>query len=94
MVTKDTIRKIIDFIDDYPDKTGKAFLAPPEANALPESAGILKDSKYSKELLFGKILRDGQIPPACQESEKRVAGRYYPQKSLCNKNKIRTEKRP
>ena len=82
MVTQDTIRKIIDFIDDYPEITGKAFITPPKANALLESAGILKDSKYSKELLFGKILRDGQIPPACQESEKRETERFRTQKEL------------
>ena len=82
MVTKDTIRKIIDFIDDYPDKTGKAFLAPPEANALLEKAGILKDSKHRRGLPLRNILRDGQIPQACQESEKRETERFRTQKEL------------
>jgi hypothetical protein len=75
MVKQDTIRKIIAFIDDYPEKTGKAFITPPEANALPESAGILKDSKHRRGLPLGKILKDVLIPHACQESDKRVAGR-------------------
>jgi hypothetical protein len=79
MVNQDTIRKIIAFIDDYPEKTGKAFITPPEANALLEKAVILKDSKYSKGLPFGKILKDGLIPHAYQESEKRVVGRYRTQ---------------
>ncbi|MEJ2051310.1 MAG: hypothetical protein P8Y60_15980 [Calditrichota bacterium] len=83
MVTQDTIRKIIDFIDDYPEITGKAFITPPEANALPESAGILKDSKYSKGLPFGKILRDGLIPQAWQESGKMSRWKIpHPKESL------------
>ena len=80
MVTQDTIRKIIAFIDDYPEKTGKAFITPPEANALPESAGILKDSKHRRGLPLRNILRDGQIPQAWQESEKRETERFRTQK--------------
>ena len=80
MVTQDTIRKIIAFIDDYPEITGKAFINPPEANARPEKAGILKDSKYKKGILLRNILRDGQIPQAWQESEKRETERFRTQK--------------
>lgn len=63
-------RYIIQFIDDYLEKTGKAFTNPVEANALLEKAGILKDCSSRPGKPLRDILRNGELPHAYQPSGK------------------------
>lgn len=91
MVSQDTIRKIITFIDDHIEKTGKTFIDPVEGNQLLERAGILNDSKHRPGLPLRNILRAGLIPHACQRAGKGSSWIIPPSKSSV---KIRSNKVP
>ena len=64
------IRKIIEAMDSEIVATGKEFLTPPEANAMLERKGLLKDSILRPGLPLRRLLRKGKIPHAFQEGGK------------------------
>ena len=64
------IRRIIEAIDSEIDATGSEFLTPPEANAMLERKGLVKDRKERPGLPLRRLLRKGRIPHAFQKGGK------------------------
>lgn len=60
------IRKIIEAIDSEIVATGRKSLTPPEANAMLERKGLLKDRRQRPGLPLRRLLREGKIPHAFQ----------------------------
>jgi hypothetical protein len=75
------IRKIIEAIDSEIDATGKEFLTPPEANAMLERRGLLKDREQRRGLYLRRLLRKGKIPHAFQVGGKGTRWRILHSKS-------------
>ena len=74
-VTGPDVPRIIEFLDDHLQRTGKPHLTPPEANQLLEEAGLLDDRPSRSGLPLRRLLRDGLIPHAYQPSGK--YGRWF-----------------
>ena len=69
------IERIIQFIDEYLEESGRPYLNPPEANSLLDHAGILADREDHSGFRLRQLLRKGLIPHAFQPSGKH--GRWY-----------------
>jgi 5-methylcytosine-specific restriction protein A len=61
------VLKIIDFIDNHLDQTGRKEVTPVEANRLLDMAGLLADRPARPGAPLRAILRQGLIPHAYQE---------------------------
>ncbi|MDE6715232.1 MAG: hypothetical protein K2J74_01990 [Muribaculaceae bacterium] len=56
-------------LDDYMAKNNLAFITPPDANAVLEKAGLLRDSKARRGAPLRILLRDGKFNNAVRDKE-------------------------
>lgn len=64
------IKEIIDCLDSFLAGTGRQSIAPPEANALLEKKGLLRDSDQRQGKPLRRLLREGRLPHAFQSGGK------------------------
>lgn len=65
----DNVQKIIECLDKWLETNGETSLTPPQANAILEREGILKNSNARRGLPLREILRDGLIPHAYKDGK-------------------------
>ena len=70
MVTEREVEQMIRHIDAFLESSGRPYLAPPEANALLDSAGLLRDRASRPGQPLRRPLRAGWFPRAYQPSGK------------------------
>ena len=68
------MKAIIECLDNFLTETGRRSIAPPEANALLEKKGLLRDSVQRPGLPLRNLLREGRLPHAFQSGGK---GSYW-----------------
>lgn len=65
----DKIEMMKKCLDDYMAKNNLAFITPPDANAVLEKAGLLRDSKTRRGAPLRILLRDGKFSNAVRDTE-------------------------
>lgn len=64
------MKAVIEYLDNYLTRTGRASIDPVEANAILAKAGILSDSKDRPGKPLRDLLRNGKLPHAFQSGDK------------------------
>jgi hypothetical protein len=59
-----SVRRLVQFLDDYLEKTGKEYLTPSEANRLLANERLLHDNPRSPGEPLRRLLRDDKMPHA------------------------------